>query len=157
MSRRQPTAPRGGGNDPVPATARFLAWRRERRRRYLRPLAVLLALRCVAAIAAGGALAPPLFAPRAVTVEGVARVTSGQVLDRAALPEGRSLMLIDPAAVAKRIETLPPVAVVRVTRHWPHGIVITVTERRPVAAVAGTSGWQLVDIHGVAFDTVNSP
>src|SRR3954454_23093375 len=48
-------------------------------------------------------------------------------------------------------------ATVKVTRHWPHGIVVSVTERRPVAAVAGTSGWQLVDINGVAFASVGSP
>jgi len=158
MSRRQTAnAARSSGNNAVPATARFLAWRRERRRRYLRPLVVLLGVGCVAAVAAWVALGSSMFALRTVTVEGVARVTSAQVLDRAALPEGRSLLLVDPAAVAKRIETLPPVAIVRVTRRWPHGIVIRVTERRPVAAVAGTSGWQLVDINGVAFATVGSP
>jgi cell division protein FtsQ len=153
----QARASRRDGNEPVPATVRFLAWRRERRRRYLRPLVVLVVVGCVGALAAWVALGSSMFALRTVTVGGVARVTTGQVLDRAALPQGRSLLLIDPAAVAKRIETLPPVATVKVTRHWPHGLVITVTERRPVAAVAGTSGWQLVDINGVAFATVGSP
>jgi cell division protein FtsQ len=158
VSRRQATtAPRRSGGEPVPATARFLAWRRERRRRYLRPLVVLLVIGGVAAVGAWAALGSSMFALRTVTVEGVARLTSSQVLDRAALPQGRSLLLVDPAAVAARIEKLPPVASVSVTRHWPHGIVISVTERRPVAAVAGTSGWQLVDINGVAFASVSSP
>src|SRR4051812_16040354 len=136
MTRRehQQAAPRRGGSEPVPATARFLAWRRERRRRLLRPLVVVVALACVVAVAAWAALGSSMFALRTVTVEGVARLTSQQVLDRAALPQGRSLLLVDPTAIAARIEKLAPVATVKVTRHWPHGIVISVTERRPVAA-----------------------
>jgi cell division protein FtsQ len=156
--RQAPATARRGSTEPVAATARFLAWRRERRRRrYLRPLLVLLAVGCVAGTAAWVALGSSMFALRSVTVEGVARLTAGQVLDRAALPQGRSLLLIDPAAVAKRVEKLPPVESVDVTRRWPHAIVISVTERRPVAVVAGTSGWQLIDINGVAFATVGSP
>ena len=158
MSRGQAsTSARRGGTEPVPATARFLAWRRERRRRYLRPLLALLVAAGLVAVAAWVALGSSMFALRTVTVDGVARVTTTQVLDRAALEQGRSLVLIDPAAVAARIEKLPPVAKVNVTRKWPHGIVIDVTERRPVAAVASGSGWQLVDINGVAFATVGSP
>jgi len=156
-ARQVSTTSRRGVGEPVPATARFLAWRRERRRRYLRPVLALLAVGCLVAVGAWVALGSSMFALHTVTVEGVARVTTTQVLDRAALQPGRSLVLVDPAAVAARIEKLPPVASVSVTRHWPHGIVIDVTERRPVAAVASTSGWQLVDINGVAFATVSSP
>ena len=158
MSRAQAsTTSRRGASEPVPATARFLAWRRERRRRYLRPALALLAVACLVAVAAWVALGSSMFALRTVTVDGVARVTTAQVLDRAALQQGRSLVLLDPAAVAARIEKLAPVAKVSVTRRWPHGIVIHVTERRPVAAVAAAAGWQLVDINGVAFATVSSP
>src|SRR3954463_4615458 len=108
MTRRehQQAGPRRGGSEPVPATARFLAWRRERRRRLLRPVFVLVALGCVGALAAWVALGSSTFALRTVTVDGVARLTTQQVLDRAALPQGRSLLLLDPAGVARRIEKL---------------------------------------------------
>src|SRR4051794_12313046 len=159
MTRRehQQGAQRRGGSEPVAATARFLAWRRERRRRLLRPLVVLVALGCVGAVAAWAALGSSMFALRTVTVDGVARLSSQQVLDRAHLPQGRSLLLLDPAGIARRIEKLPPVATVKVSRDWPHGVVIDVTERRPVAGGAATGGWQLVDTKGVAFATVGSP
>lgn len=158
MNRQSaPAAARRHDSEPVAATARFLAWRRERRRRLLRPLLILAAVTIVAAVATWVALWSSVFALRTVTIAGVGRLSTGQVLARAALPEGRSLLLIDPSAVAARVEKLPPVASAKVTRHWPHGIVITVTERRPVGAVAGASGWELVDIGGIPFATVSSP
>jgi cell division protein FtsQ len=158
VTRRAAPAPqRQSTAEPVAATARFLAWRRERRRRYLRPLLILCAVGSIFAVAAWVALWSSMFALRTVTIAGVGRLTSAQVIARASLPEGRSLLLIDPRAVASRVETLPPVATARVTRRWPHGIVITVIERRPVAVVADASGWQLVDIEGVPFASVSSP
>jgi cell division protein FtsQ len=102
------------------------------------------------------ALGSSVFALRKVTIEGLVRLTKQQVLDRAALPGGRSLLRIDPTAIAARIEGLPPVADATVTRRWPHGLDIKVTERRPVAVVATGSAWVLVDIEGVAFATVQS-
>jgi cell division protein FtsQ len=155
--RPAPAQQRRTDSEPVAATARFLAWRRERRRRYLRPLLILVAVGSLLAVGGWVALWSSMFALRTVTIAGVARLTSSQVVTRAGLPEGRSLLLIDPHAVAARVETLPAVATATVTRRWPHGIVITVSERRPVAAVAGASRWYLVDIEGVPFATVSSP
>jgi cell division protein FtsQ len=141
---------------PAGATASFQAWRRARRRRLLRPVLIVAAAVCLLGVGAWVALESSVFALRTVTIEGLVRLTKQQVLDRAALPGGRSLLRIDPAKVAARVEQLPPVADATVVRHWPHGIVIKVTERRPVATVATGSAWALVDIDGVAFATVHS-
>jgi cell division protein FtsQ len=122
----------------------------------LRPVLIVTAVVCLVGVAAWVALASSVFALRTVTIEGLVRLTKQQVLARADLPGGRSLLRIDPAAIAARVEKLPAVADATVVRHWPHGIVIKVTERRPVAAVATGSSWALVDIDGVAFATVHS-
>ena len=138
------------------ATASFQAWRRARRRRLLRPVLVMTTLVVLLAVGAWAALYSSVFALRTVTIDGLSRVSKQEVLDRAALPGGRSLLRLDPASIAARIERLPPVADASVTRKWPHALVIKVTERRPVAAVATGSEWVLVDIAGVAFATVPS-
>ena len=142
--------------DQAGETASFQAWRRARRRRLLRPLLVTTAVVCLIAVGAWVALYSSVFSLRTVTIEGLVRLSKQQVLDRAALPGGRSLLRLDPAAIAARVERLPPVADATVTRRWPHGLLIKVTERRPVAAVATGSDWALVDIDGVAFATVSS-
>jgi cell division protein FtsQ len=111
---------------------------------------------CLVAVGAWVALYSSVFSLRTVTIEGLARLSKQQVLAQAALPGGRSLLRLDPAAIAARVERLPPVAHATVTRHWPHGLVIKVTERRPVAAVQTGSEWALVDIDGVAFATASA-
>src|SRR5206468_3529550 len=111
---------------------------------------------CLLGVCAWVALDSSVFALRTVTIQGLVRLTKQQVLDRAALPAGRSLVRIDPAAIAARVERLPPVANATVVRRWPHGILIKVTERRPVAVVSTGSAWRLVDINGVAFATVGA-
>ena len=139
---------------PSSETASFQAWRRARRRRLVRPALVAAAVVVLLGVGAWVALYSSAFSLRTVTIEGLARLSKQQVLDRAALPAGRSLLRLDPAAIAARVERLPPVAAATVTRRWPHGLLIKVTERHAVAAVATGSDWMLVDIHGVAFATV---
>ncbi|HET6817070.1 MAG TPA: FtsQ-type POTRA domain-containing protein [Mycobacteriales bacterium] len=138
------------------STASFVAWRRARRLRMLRPALIAVAVVCLLSVGAWVALDSSVFALRKVTIEGLVRLTKQEVLDRAALPGGRSLLRIDPAAIAARIERLPPVAQATVTRRWPHALDIRITERRPVAVVATGGTWVLVDINGVAFATVQS-
>ena len=48
----------------------------------------------------------------------------------------------------------PQVASVEVTRGWPHTVVVTVVERKPVAVVGPPGQRSLVDAEGVLFDTV---
>jgi cell division protein FtsQ len=117
---------------------------------------ITTAVVCFVGVAAWVALYSSVFSLRTVTIEGLVRLSKQQVLDRADLPGGRSLLRVDPAAIQARVERLAPVAHVTVRRRWPHGVVITVTERRPVAVVATGSDWVLVDIHGVAFATVHA-
>jgi cell division protein FtsQ len=101
-------------------------------------------------------LGSSMFALRTVTVDGASRISVQRVLAEAALPTGRSLLLVDPTVVAQRVEQLPAVASAQVSRRWPHTLVIHVVERRPVGVVVGAGSATLLDAHGVAFASVPS-
>ncbi len=97
-----------------------------------------------------------VFALRYVTVEGTSRLTPSEVLSAAAVRQGTSLVRLDPGAIARRVEHLTPVARASVTRRWPHGLVIRVTERRAAGVVVSANGAELLDATGVAFASVSS-
>jgi cell division protein FtsQ len=98
-----------------------------------------------------------VVALRYVTVEGTSRLTVVQVLAAADVREGSSLVRLDTTAIARRVDTLAPVERAVVTRKWPHGLVIRVTERTAAAVAIGPGGAVLLDSTGVAFAPVASP
>jgi len=125
------------------------------RRRVVRPAVVLAVLVTVVGGAVWAAWSSPLLAVRSVTVKGTSRLSPADVLAAARVPIGRSLLGIDPGRIQARVAALPAVGAVSVDRDWPHRLVITVTERRPVAVVTSSAGAQLVDAAGVAFATTD--
>lgn len=141
----------------VRAERRFRARRRARRRRAVRPAVVAAAVVTVVVGVGWTLLGSSVLAVRRVSVEGTSRLSSAEVLATADVPLGRSLLRIDPGAIRRRVATLPQVAAVTVSRSWPHGLVIRVTERRPAAAALTGNGAVLLDATGVAFATVPSP
>jgi cell division protein FtsQ len=108
----------------------------------------------VVALAAWVVLASPLLAVRTVQVDGAAMLPAGQVVEAAGVREGTPLVRVDTAAAAARVARLPQVAAVEVTRGWPQTVVVTLTERVPVAVVAQAGARSLVDRDGVLFDTI---
>ena len=141
----------------VRAESLFRARRRARRRRTARPVLAAAVLSTVAGMLLWLAYSSPLLTLTSVTVKGTSRLTVAEVLSVARVPRGSSLLSVPVATVRRRVLTLAPVAGVRIARDWPHGLVIDVTERRPVAAVLtggrGDAGAVLLDAHGVAFAT----
>lgn len=140
----------------------FHARRRARRqqmfkRRVLRPAVVLAVVVTMAGGAVWAAWSSPLLAVRSITVKGTSRLSPADILAAARVPLGRSLLRIDPGRIRARVAALAAVGAVTVDRDWPHRLVITVTERRAVAAVETGSGTQLVDAAGVAFATTDQP
>ena len=121
---------------------RWLAWRR---------LVVVLA---VLALVAGSLWL--VFASSALGVSGV-RVDGTHVLDprtvrrAAAVPTGTPLATVDLDAVARRVEQLPAVAAVDVSRSWPDAVRVSVTERTAVAVVARGGRLRGMDEEGVLF------
>ena len=100
-------------------------------------------------------------AVRGVEVVGNHRVSAERIRSVAKAPVGTPLARADLAAVQARVEAIPDVSSVAVSRSWLHTIRIEVTERQPVAVVSRDSGvagapLQAVDLDGVLFGSFSS-
>jgi len=139
--------------DPPPAApARPRRFVRRRGKRH--PLLVAAVVPLVLATIAWVLWASPLLAVRTVQVDGVRTLSVADVRDAAGLTTGTPLLRVDVDAAAARVRRLPQVASAQVARGWPDRIVVTVTERVPVAAVDVAGHRSLVDASGVPFETV---
>ena len=130
--------------DPRLRARRSEVQRRQGRRRLHRLAAVL----GVAAAGAGaGAIAlSPLADVDRVVVRGAATTGTPAVHDAAGIDRGEPMATLDLRAARAAIEAVPTVGTASISRSWPGTVVITVTERRAVAAVRTDDGrWALVD------------
>lgn len=147
MTTSTPTMP---ADVPPPIDPRIRARRIEVRRhagrRRLRRL-VDLGLVVVVAACFVGALWTPLLDVDAVRVTGAARTGSAEVADAAGVRRGDPLVGVDLALVGQRVAALPWVAEVQLHRGLDGLVVITVTERTPVAVLGGATP-VLVDVDG---------
>lgn len=140
------------------ATRRQARRRQVMRRRIVRPALVLAIVVTMVGGAVWAAWSSPLLAVQSITVKGTSRLTRADVLAAAKVPLGRSMLRLDPGRMRARVASLPAVAAVTIDRDWPNRLVITVTERRPVAVTANDGGAELIDGTGVAFATaVDAP
>ncbi|MFD3479445.1 cell division protein FtsQ/DivIB [Streptomyces sp. NPDC058695] len=105
-----------------------------------------------------------------VTTSGTGVLTPAQVRAAAAVPVGAPLISVDTGVIEDRLRRkLPRIDSVEVTRSWPHGIGLKVTERKPVLiAENGKNGskgenregganagkFAEIDAKGVRFATV---
>jgi cell division protein FtsQ len=138
--------------ETVTLAGRDFARRRWRQRlRRLRPL--LYAVLLLALVGTGVWLVffSSVVTVREVSVSGNQTVSSVRVRAVAKAPIGRQLARVDLAAIQARIETIPAVESVSVSRSWPHTIAVEVVERTPVAVVERGAGLQAVDDEGVLF------
>lgn len=132
---------------------------------------IVLALVCPVLLVVIGwfILHSPWLSAQAITVRGSAHTPVQRVVSVAGLAGHPPLIDVNPGQVAARLEHLPWVASAAVARHWPDGVSITITERRPVAVVAApaptpgrrapvsSGGWLLVDRNGRVIEPVASP
>jgi cell division protein FtsQ len=93
------------------------------------------------------------FVVRSVAVTGTHLVTGAEVRSAAAIPPGLPLIRVNSAMIADRIEQIRQVQSARVSRDWPDGVTIAVTERTPVLAVPSGRGYQLIDKYGVVVES----
>ncbi len=94
-----------------------------------------------------------VLALRTVSVHGATLTTQQTVAAAAQGQLGQPLSRVDTQAIATRVAALPAVASVTVTKDWPHGLVIQVTERVPVIQRSTAAGYEWIDASGVAFHT----
>lgn len=95
------------------------------------------------------------FAVETVVVRGAGFTDADKVRQAAAVAPGTAIAAVDTDAVARRVGEVASVRKATVDRDWPHGIVITITERKPRLAVPKGGKFVLVDEAGVAFRTVS--
>jgi cell division protein FtsQ len=81
-------------------------------------------------------------------------LTPDEVSAVAEVQTGTPLLRVDTGAVEERIAALPAVESVAVSRSWPDAIVIDVVRRTPVALVASSSGYDVVDATGAVIRNV---
>lgn len=92
-----------------------------------------------------------------VDVRGESQLSEQRVLAAAQVPQGAHLAQLDLEAIRARVAALAPVRQVDVSRDWPDGVLITVTERTPVAVVSLDGRFQAMDTDGVLFRSYHSP
>lgn len=137
---------------PPPAPARPRLFVRRRGKRH--PLLVAALVPLLLATVAWVLWESPLLAVRTVQVDGARTLSAADVRDAAGLTTGTPLLKVDVDAAAARVRRLPQVASASVARGWPDRIVVTVTERVPVAVVTVGGHQALADASGVLFETV---
>jgi cell division protein FtsQ len=86
-----------------------------------------------------------------VDVQGESLLSQQRILAAAKVPEGAHLAQLDLEAIRARVSALAPVKRVDVSRDWPDGVLIKVTERKAVAVVAIGGRYQAMDADGVLF------
>jgi cell division protein FtsQ len=149
-----PRNPLKGGDRPAPADR---SRRRFARRQWLRRWlvwryvigSVLLVLMTVAAIWL--VFFSSVLTVKQVDVQGESLLSQQRILDAAKVPEGAHLAQLDLEAIRARVSALAPVKRVDVSRDWPDGVLIKVTERKAVAVVAIGGRFQAMDSDGVLF------
>jgi cell division protein FtsQ len=92
-----------------------------------------------------------------VDVQGDSLLSQQQILDAAKVPAGAHLVQLDLGAIRTRVAGLAAVKRVDVSRNWPDGVLIKVTERRTVAVVQLGDTYHAMDDQGVLFRTYQRP
>ncbi|MEU9606682.1 FtsQ-type POTRA domain-containing protein [Streptomyces sp. NPDC048057] len=149
--------PSAGASGPPPGR-RFAGLARLRGRFSPRTLLLL-----VVALALGGGIVWALYGSswlraERVEVSGVGVLTPEQVSGAARVPLGSPLVSVDTDAVEDRLKKrLPRIDSVEVSRSWPDGVVLDVTERKPVLLLEEGAKFVEVDAKGVRFATSTTP
>ncbi|MBV9832293.1 MAG: FtsQ-type POTRA domain-containing protein [Marmoricola sp.] len=128
--------------------------RRMARRGWRRRVLVALVLLLVAGLVAGGVwlmFFSPYVTARSAEVTGNTSISTARIDRVAAVPVGTPLVRVDLDAIRRRVEAIPAVRSVDVSRAWPHRVHIAVTERVPIAVIDRGNGLQALDADGVMF------
>jgi cell division protein FtsQ len=92
-----------------------------------------------------------------VDVQGESQLTTDRVLAAADVPMGAHLAQLDLGAIRTRVSGLAAVKRVDVSRDWPNGVLIRITERQEVAVVDIGGRFQAMDSDGILFKSYAHP
>ena len=90
------------------------------------------------------------FVTTEITVLGTKRVPADQVAAVANGAISQPLIKVDLPAIKKDVEAIAEVQSATVERGWPHTVLVTVTERKPVAVALSHGSYVLIDNRGYA-------
>lgn len=125
---------------------------RARRRLVLTRFSVLAGIVAVVLVVGWVFLFSPLFALRGENIE-VTGAQSGLEAEARAVSEvytGVALPRVPTSTISSELASNPLIATVDVERAWPHGLVITVSEREAVAQVKASGGYLIVGRDGIS-------
>jgi cell division protein FtsQ len=123
----------------------------------LRSVAVAAAILALAGVAYVAALETSLFAVSTIEVSGGSPRVKAEVRHALEPVLGRSLLRVDGAALAHRVEALPDVISVRFDRSFPHTLHVAVKPERAVLLLRqGKSAW-VVSARGRVMRAVANP
>jgi cell division protein FtsQ len=151
--RRAPSPDETATVDKATRRSRRRFARRQWRRRWLRWRYVLATILVLAAV--GGAVYAVGFsswlAVEQIDVSGAQTIDASDIRARSGIEVGDPLVGVDLDAAERRIGALAPVRSVSVTRQWPHGILVSIEERVPIAVVEIGTRLRGMDADGVVF------
>jgi cell division protein FtsQ len=127
--------------------------RRQWRRRWL-AWRYLLVLVLVLALVGGGVYAvwfSTWLAVEEIDVSGAQTVEAKDIRVRSGIDLGDPLVRVDLDGAERRIAALAVVRSVSVTRQWPHGVLVSIEERVPIAVVEIGDRLRGMDADGVVF------
>jgi cell division protein FtsQ len=127
--------------------------RRQWRRRWLvwRYLLVLVLVLSLVAVGIYAVWFSTWLAVEKIEVSGAQTVEASDIRARSGIDIGEPLVRVDLATAERRIGALAVVRSVTVTRQWPHGILVSVEERTPIAVVEIGDRLRGMDADGVVF------
>ena len=88
-----------------------------------------------------------------IKVNGASRVPVATVTSLANVHVGKPLMSVNPSGIVQKLKDVPQIKDAKVERGWPHTVLITVIERSPVAVMATSKGFVLIDDEGMVAGT----
>ncbi|MCB4207700.1 cell division protein FtsQ/DivIB [Arthrobacter sp. UM1] len=141
--------------EPSGAHADVVSLDRRRRPRWGRRVlltAVVAVLLSLAAVLAANVT--PWMRVDEVQVSGNKFVSSDAIRSAVKEAEGRPLPQVDVQGLERRLEAIPGIDKAQISGRPPHGLMVTVNERSPVAQVQRRGGTDLIDSSGRTITTV---
>ena len=127
--------------------------RRQWRRRWLawRPLLALVLVLALVGVGVYALWFSTWLAVEDVDVSGAETVEASDIRTRSGIDVGEPMIGVDLDTAERRIGALAVVRSVSVTRQWPHGILVSIEERTPIAVVEIGDRLRGMDEDGVVF------
>jgi cell division protein FtsQ len=149
---RNPLKPSRRAPDPTARSRRRFV-RRQWLRRWLVWRYAIASVLLVALVAGAVWLVfiSSMLTVKKVDVRGESFLSEQLILSTADVPTGGHLAQLDLDAIRSRVSALAPVRHVDVSREWPDGVLIRITERTPVAVAEIGGSFHAMDAEGVLF------